>query len=250
MSPPIIQIEAVSKRFMIYHNKIQSLKDHAINIFKLKKTHQTPAEIFWVLRDIDLQVQAGETIGLLGHNGSGKSTLLRLVAKIMLPTSGKITVRGKVAPMIELGLGFHPELTGEENIYLNASLYGLTRRQIDLIYEKIVDFSELRHFIDTPVKNYSSGMQARLGFSIAVHLDPEILLVDEVLAVGDERFQKKCYEKIQSFKRLGKTIVFVSHSIKTVQELCDRAYLLDHGRMIAEGSVSSVSERYSAVQLV
>lgn len=249
-NPSAIELRRVSKRFVIHHNKPTTLKERILRSFSERTKDRSQLEIFWALKDVSLQVARGETVGLIGLNGSGKSTLLRLIAKILVPTEGEVIVRGKVAPMTELGLGFHQELTGEENIYLSASLYGLSRREIRVIYEEIVEFSELSHFIDVPVKNYSSGMYARLGFSIAVHLDPEILLIDEVLAVGDERFQKKCFDKMQELKRKGKTIAFVSHEMKTVQKLCDRAYLLEQGRIASEGSVELVAARYRNLQTV
>lgn len=237
-----IEVRHVWKRFTIRHNRADSLKERFVGLFN--RRYRERREIFWALREINLTVEPGEALGLIGPNGSGKSTLLRLIARTLYPTQGEIIVRGRVAPMIEIGVGFHQELTGHENIYLNASLYGLTRREVDRLYRDIVEFSELGEFIDVPVKNYSTGMYARLGFSIAVHLDPDILLIDEVLAVGDERFQKKCMERMMEFRRRGKTILFVSHNATAVKQLCDRAYLLAQGMVVALGGVASVLEAY------
>lgn len=250
MGLPVIELRHVGKRFVIYHTRATSLKERVLRFFSETVVEHHHPEIFWALKDVSLQITAGEMVGLVGPNGSGKSTLLRVIARIFPPTEGEVFVRGRIASLIELGLGFHPELTGEENIYLNASLYGLTRRDIEGIYSDIVEFSELGHFIDTPVKNYSSGMQARLGFSIAVHLDPDILLSDEVLAVGDAAFTRKCLEKMQGFKRSGKTIIFVSHNLEAVRQMCDRAYLLMQGRVVAEGPVGRVIEQYQNLQSV
>lgn len=239
-----IEVRDVWKRFIIRHNRADSLKERFIGLFN--KRYRERHEVLWALREINLTVEPGEALGVIGPNGSGKSTLLSLIAGTLYPTRGEIIVRGRVAPMIQIGAGFHHELTGQENIYLNASLYGLTRREVDRIYNDIVDFSELEEFIDVPVKNYSTGMYARLGFSIAVHLDPDILLIDEVLAVGDERFQKKCLERMMELRRRGKTIVFVSHSLETVKKLCDCACLLMRGEIVAMGHVSEVLEAYTA----
>lgn len=239
---PAIEARNVWKRFIIRHNRSDSLKERFLGLFHRRYREQ--CEPFWALRDISFTVERGEALGLIGPNGSGKSTLLRLIARTLYPTKGEIIVRGRVAPMIDLGAGFHHELTGQENIYLNASLYGLTRREVDRIYNDIVEFSELGEFIDVPVKNYSTGMYARLGFSIAVHLDPDILLIDEVLAVGDERFQQKCLERMMEFRRRGKTIVFVSHSAAAIQRLCDQACLLSHGGIQGIGDIANILELY------
>ncbi len=237
-----IEVRDVWKQYIIRHNRSDALKTKFLGLFH--ERYRERREAFWALKGVSLTVEQGEAVGLMGPNGSGKSTLLYLIARTLYPTRGEIVVRGRVAPMIEIGLGFHPELTGEENVYLNASLYGLTREEIDEIYPRIVEFSELEGFIDAPIKNYSTGMQARLGFSIAVHLDPDILLIDEVLAVGDERFQEKCLERMMEFRRQGKTILFVSHSVEAVKKLCDRACLLAHGEVIAVGDVARVLEAY------
>lgn len=239
---PAIEIRDVWKRYVIRHNRNDALKTRFLGLFH--RRHRERREEFWALKGVNLAVERGEALGLIGPNGSGKSTLLYLIARTLYPTRGEIVVRGRVAPMIEIGLGFHPELTGRENVYLSASLYGLTRVEIDRFYDDIVEFSELGEFIDAPIKNYSTGMQARLGFSVAVHLDPDILLIDEVLAVGDEHFQKKCMERMEEFRRRGKTIVFVSHSAEAVKLLCDRACLLSHGEIVEIGEVAKVLEVY------
>ncbi len=201
----------------------------------------------WALRDVNLEIKEGETFGLLGHNGSGKSTLLKCMAGILRPTEGQIRTRGRLAAMLELGTGFHPDLTGRENVYLSASILGLSRSHIDSVFDDIVDFSELEPFIDNQVKHYSSGMYVRLGFAVAIHMDPEILLVDEVLAVGDEAFQAKCLGRIREFQDEGRTIVIVTHTIDTVPQVCDRAAVLDHGELVMTGApgeaVRSLRER-------
>ncbi|NNN10650.1 MAG: ABC transporter ATP-binding protein [Acidimicrobiaceae bacterium] len=224
-----VQVVDVSKRFRLYKEKMTSLKERVIHLGKV------PYEEFWALRDINIEVQEGETLGLIGHNGSGKSTLLKCIAGILLPSSGEIRVRGRVAAMLELGAGFHPELSGRDNIYLNASLLGMPKREVDRRFDDIVDFSELGGFIENQVKFYSSGMYTRLGFAVAVNMDPDVLLIDEVLAVGDENFQRKCLDKVNSFQKEGRTIVFVSHSADLVRAVCDRAYVLDHSKVVGGG---------------
>ena len=200
----------------------------------LRMGHGT-AEPFEALRDVNLEIAAGQTIGLIGHNGSGKSTLLKILTGILRPTTGTVEVNGRVSSLLELGAGFNGELSGRDNIYLNASLLGLSRKETDGLFDSIVEFSELEEFIDNPVKHYSSGMYVRLGFAVAVHVDPDILLVDEVLAVGDEAFARKCLDKIAEFQREGRTILFVTHSLSLVDEICDRGVVLDHGRVVFDG---------------
>lgn len=241
--PAAIEIDSVSKHFRLYHEKYTSLKERVIHLNRI------PYEEFWALKDISFDVNWGETVGLVGHNGSGKSTLLKCIAAILQPTSGEIRVRGRVAAMLELGAGFHPELSGRENIYLNAALLGVAKKDIDLRFDDIVEFSELGPFIDNQVRYYSSGMYTRLGFAVAVNVDPDILLVDEVLAVGDENFQRKCFDKVEEFQREGRTIVFVSHSPDIVRRVCDRAYVLDHGIVVGEGTAPeaiSILREYQA----
>jgi ABC-2 type transport system ATP-binding protein len=198
------------------------------------------AEDFWALRDVSFRVPEGGSLGLIGHNGSGKTTLLKIVAGILRPTSGVVRQRGRLAALLELGAGFHPELTGRENVYLNASFLGLSKRETDAAYDAIVAFAELRDFMDNQVKFYSSGMLVRLGFAVAVHVDPEVLLIDEVLAVGDEAFQAKCLDRIGQFQRDGRTIVLVTHALDTVTQICDRAVMLHHGEVHAAGAPADV----------
>jgi ABC-2 type transport system ATP-binding protein len=193
------------------------------------------AEPFQALQGVDLEIAAGQTVGLIGHNGSGKSTLLKILTGILRPTTGTVEVNGRVSSLLELGAGFNGELSGRDNIYLNASLLGLSRKETDGLFDSIVEFSELGEFIDHPVKHYSSGMYVRLGFAVAVHVDPDILLVDEVLAVGDEAFARKCLDKIAEFQREGRTILFVTHSLNLVDEICDRGIVLDHGKVVFDG---------------
>ena len=245
IEPHAIEIRGVSKAFVLRHNRARNLKVRLLGVFHSR--HREQHELFWALRDVDLTVRKGEYLGLIGPNGSGKSTLLRIMASIFRPTSGRVVVRGQVAPMIELGVGFHPELTGRQNVYLNTSLYGLSARETDAIYQEILAFSELEKFVDVAVKNYSTGMYARLGFSVAVHLRPDILLVDEVLAVGDEPFQRKCLRRIDELRRTGTTIILVSHSMETIEQMCDRACLLVRGRLDAEGEPARIVERYREV---
>jgi ABC-2 type transport system ATP-binding protein len=230
---PAIEVRDVSKRFRIYREKPTSLKQRLL-------TSRSRAEDFWALRDVALEVGEGSTFGLIGHNGSGKTTLLKCVAGILRPTSGAILQRGRLAALLELGAGFHPELTGRENVYLNASFLGLSRKQTDAAFDDIVAFAELEQFIDTEVKFYSSGMLVRLGFAVAVHVEPDVLLIDEVLAVGDEAFQAKCLNRVREFQREGRTIVLVTHALDTVTEICDRAAMLHHGELHAIGMPAEV----------
>jgi len=228
-SPVVLRGRAVSKRFVIRKDK--ALKERIVN-FGRSNRHK---DDFWALSDVDFEITAGSTVGLVGANGSGKSTLLKVIGGILQPNKGVVEHRGTIAALLELGAGFHPDLTGRENVYLNGSILGLSRKQIDEHFDDIVDFSEIGEFIDTQVKFYSSGMYVRLAFAIAVHVDPDILLVDEVLAVGDEPFQRKCMDKIREFQAEGRTIVFVTHSTEQVLELCHRAIVLSHGRVVFDG---------------
>jgi len=229
MTTEIVNVENVSKRFVLHQHR--SVKERVVD-FRGRNRHRHD---FWALRDIDLSVPLGSTVGLVGHNGSGKSTLLKVIGGIIEPTTGTVTRRGRMAALLELGAGFHPDLTGRENVYVNASILGLTRKETDRYFDDIVEFSGIEEFIDTQVKFYSSGMYVRLAFAVAVHVDPDLLLVDEVLAVGDEPFQKKCMDKIASFQREGRTIVLVSHSASQVGALCDRVIVMDHGKMVFDG---------------
>lgn len=235
---PAVSIEDVSKRYRLYREKATSLKE-TITRFRRARYDE-----FWALRDISLEVPQGSVYGFIGHNGSGKSTLLRLVAGVQTPNEGRIATNGRISALLELGAGFHPDLTGRENVYLNAAILGLTRREIDRRFDDIVDFSGLSEFIDTPVKVYSSGMYVRLGFSVAVHVNPDILIIDEVIAVGDEEFQRRCFEHIYELRQRDVTIVMVTHSLGLVRSMCDRAAWLDHGHLRAEGPAAEVVVGY------
>jgi ABC-2 type transport system ATP-binding protein len=228
-----IGVEDLSKRFRIFRERPTSIKQRIL-------TSHSRAEDFWALRDVAFDIAEGSTFGLIGHNGSGKTTLLKCVAGILRPTTGTIRQRGRLAALLELGAGFHPELTGRENVYLNASFLGLSRKETDRAYEGIVEFAELETFMDNQVKFYSSGMLVRLGFAVAVHVEPEVLLIDEVLAVGDEAFQAKCIERVRRFQGEGRTIVLVTHALDTVRTICDRAAMLHHGRLHALGAPDDV----------
>lgn len=228
--PDLIRVNSVSKRFVV--RKDNSLKERLVTLGRAGRRHR---EDFWALKDVDITIGAGTTVGLIGHNGSGKSTLLKVIGGIIDPTMGDVERRGRVAALLELGAGFHPDLTGRENVFLNASILGLSRDETEARLDDILAFASIGEFIDTQVKFYSSGMYVRLAFAVAVHTDPDLLLVDEVLAVGDEAFQRKCMDKIRSFQDEGRTIVLVTHSLGQVVELCDRAVLLHHGEVKFDG---------------
>lgn len=231
-APTIVEVQGVSKRFTV--NRHKSIKERLVD----SATERRHRSDFWALRDISLDIEAGTTVGLVGHNGSGKSTLLKTIGGIIEPTSGSVRRRGRMAALLELGAGFHPDLTGRENVYLNAAILGLNQREIDRYFDAIVDFSGIEEFIDTQVKFFSSGMYVRLAFAVAVHVNPDLLLVDEVLAVGDAPFQEKCVAKIAEFQREGRTIVVVSHSAPQIDSLCDRVVVLDHGEMQFDGDTA------------
>lgn len=237
-----IEFRDISKKFTLDYQRPRSWQGALVNA--LRRQPRLPPESFWALRNVGFQVGAGESVALIGTNGSGKSTALKLIAHILTPTSGALTVNGRVAALLELGAGFHPDLTGRENIALNGSILGLSRRFIHRQIDEIIAFSELERFIDVPVRNYSSGMLMRLGFSVATAFQPEILLVDEVLAVGDQAFQDRCLRRIREIQASGATIVMVSHDLNTVQMLCDRAIWLDDGRLCADGPPAEVAARY------
>lgn len=244
MVPANIQIVNVSRAFTIRHNTTHSLKSRVIGMFN--ERYREEKETLWALRDVSLDILPGEAFGLIGRNGSGKSTLLKIIAGIYPPTQGEVYLPDsiRIGTMIELGVGFHPDLTGKENVFLGASIHGLTRKEIKAIYDDIVEFSELRNFMDTPIKNYSSGMHARLGFALAVNLNPDMLIIDEVLAVGDEAFQRKCVKEIEKFRANAKTILFVSHNAEEVRKICDRACVLDQGFVNYIGNAAQAIERY------
>ncbi|MEA9998293.1 ABC transporter ATP-binding protein [Cryobacterium sp. RTS3] len=229
-TPDIVVIDNVSKRFVL--RKDNSLKERLVTFGRSGRRHR---EIFWALQNVSTTIQAGHTVALIGHNGSGKSTLLKVIGGILDPTSGQVSRRGRIAALLELGAGFHPDLTGRENVFLNASIMGLSRQETEDQFEDILSFSGIGEFIDTQVKFYSSGMYVRLAFAVAVHTNPDLLLVDEVLAVGDEAFQRKCLDKIRSFQEEGRTIILVTHSLGQVTELCDRAILLNKGEVVFDG---------------
>lgn len=237
----IIQFDCVSKKFIIRREQPRSFQELALSLFR---RNDGSREEFWALRDISFTVERGETVGFIGPNGAGKSTVLKLVSRIIEPTSGRIKVNGRVGALLELGAGFHPDLTGRENVFLNGSILGLSRTDIRRKLDEIIAFAELERFIDVPVKRYSSGMYVRLGFSVAVHTDPEVLLVDEVLAVGDQNFQHKCLERILELQQQGITICFVSHGLETVRRLCSQAIWLDHGVVRAAGDVDDTVSAY------
>ena len=233
----VVDAQSVSKQFLLRHNATVELKVRFLSLLHSK--HRQSIEEFWALKNVSLRVQQGEAIGLVGRNGSGKSTLLKLIAAIHRPTTGRMLVRrgAKISSMIELGVGFHPELTGRENVFLNAAIHGLNRSAIESIYDAVVDYSGLAHFIDVPIKNYSSGMHMRLGFAIAANLDPEILLLDEIFAVGDADFQQRCTATVKTFLSQGKTLMFVSHSSPAIRSICRRVCVLERGELAFDGDL-------------
>jgi ABC-type polysaccharide/polyol phosphate transport system ATPase subunit len=235
-----VEASGVSKRFRLYHERNQSLKA------AFMRGRRAKFDEFWALQDVDLHIPTGKTFGLIGHNGSGKSTLLKCLAGILVPDRGSIAVNGRVSALLELGAGFHPELSGRDNVYLNGSILGMSKKQIDRQFDEIVDFAGLETFIDSPVKNYSSGMYVRLGFSVAINVDPEILMVDEVLAVGDESFQRKCMDKFAEFQDQGRTVIIVSHALGTMRTMCDEVAWLDHGKLVAVGKPGDLVDEYTA----
>jgi lipopolysaccharide transport system ATP-binding protein len=237
-----IVVDNISKRFRIPHEKKTTLFQNLVGLVK----RQLDYEEFWALRDVSFEVGHGETLGIIGRNGSGKSTLLKMLARVMYPDSGSMSVNGRLASFLELGIGFQPELTAKENVYIYSSILGVGRRQVDRMYDDIFDFAELRKFENMKLKNFSSGMYLRLAFATAIHTEPEILLIDEVFAVGDKPFQKKCTEKINELRTNGKTIVFVSHALDAVKELCQRSLLLESGRIVSTGETPKVLDEYLA----
>ncbi|MBI1884587.1 MAG: ABC transporter ATP-binding protein [Chlamydiae bacterium] len=235
-----IKVENLGKRFRLKQDRGRSVKSSLLGLFRRSDLEKS----LWALRNISFEVSPGETLGIIGANGAGKSTLLCLIAQTMRPTEGSVQISGRVSSLLELGAGFHPELTGRENIYLNGSILGLSKKQMDERYESIVDFAELKDFIHLPVKHYSSGMYVRLGFSVAVEVNPDVLLLDEILAVGDETFRKKCLKKISDFKRAGKAMLAVSHDLETVKTISDRVLLIDKGKQIQLGEPGKVVDDY------
>jgi lipopolysaccharide transport system ATP-binding protein len=258
---PVISVENLSKRYIIGHQteaRYTSLRDVLTNgakriAHKLAHPFITPIpnpthEEFWALKDVSFDIQQGDRVGIIGRNGAGKSTLLKILSRITEPTSGKVSIRGRVASLLEVGTGFHPELSGRENIFLNGAILGMSKAEITKQFDAIVDFAEVERFLDTPVKHYSSGMYVRLAFAVAAHLEPEILIVDEVLAVGDAQFQRKCLGKMGAFKEDGRTVIFVSHNIGAVNALCTRVLFVDNGTLLMDGDPNVVSHKYLSSQ--
>lgn len=239
-SQVVVSIENVSVKYRVPHERISTFKEYAIRSIQRRVTFDE----FYALHDVSLQVRASEVFGVIGRNGAGKSTLLRVISQVMRPSSGRVWRLGRVAPLLELGAGFHPELTGKENVFLNGALLGHSRAEMSSRFDEIVEFAELAEFIDTPLRNYSSGMAARLGFAVATAIQPDVLIVDEVLSVGDERFQEKCTGRIDQFRSSGATILLVSHNANLVQSLCNRAVWLDKGVIKAIGNAAEVVARY------
>ena len=257
MSRTVIQVQNLSKRYRLglKEKQAETLAGQVVNLLnapwqnlkRLRELNQFGKEdesVFWALKDVSFEVKEGEVLGIIGKNGAGKSTLLKILSQITEPTSGKIEIHGRVASLLEVGTGFHPELSGRENIYMNGTILGMTRREIDSKLDEIIEFSGVEKFIDTPVKFYSSGMKVRLGFSVAAHLDPEILIIDEVLAVGDYEFQSKCLGKMKAVAKEGRTVLFVSHNLEAVKSLCSRALLLDDGKIPFDGFPLDVIKAY------
>jgi lipopolysaccharide transport system ATP-binding protein len=245
MTDTVIRVEAIGKRYRVgERERYVALRDVLANAMRLRGRSKQPKDFVWAVRDVSFEVKTGEVVGLIGRNGAGKTTLLKLLARITRPTSGSAEIHGRVGSLLEVGTGFHPELTGRENIYLSGAILGMSKKEIDRKYDEIVAFAEVERFIDTPLKHFSSGMQMRLAFAVAAHLEPEILLVDEVLAVGDIAFQKKCLGKMQQVSNSGHTVIFVSHNVAAVTRLCARCILLDHGRILKDGLTSEVMNTY------
>jgi len=248
---PIIKVENLSKRYRIgarqsAHTTLRESLAEALRdpLKRLRRNGHAAGEMVWALKDVSFEVKQGEVVGIIGRNGAGKSTLLKILSQITEPTAGRVELHGRVGSLLEVGTGFHPELTGRENIFLNGAILGMKRAEIERKFDEIVAFSEIEKFIDTPVKRYSSGMYLRLAFSVAVHLDPEILVMDEVLAVGDSAFQQKCLDKMQEIRQQGRTILFVSHSMPAVTRLCERVILIDKGQVLSDGPAYEVVSTY------
>jgi ABC-type polysaccharide/polyol phosphate transport system ATPase subunit len=252
MTDPVIRVEALGKRYRIgERERYFALRDVLANAIKapLRRSRKKPANFLWALHDFSLEIREGEVVGLIGRNGAGKTTLLKILARITRPTKGYADVRGRVGSLLEVGTGFHPELTGRENVYMSGAILGMKKREIERKFDEIVAFAGVGRFIDTPLKHFSTGMQMRLAFAVAAHLEPEILLVDEVLAVGDLEFQKRCLGKMHEVSRTGRTIVFVSHQMNHIRRLCEKAYWLDSGQLRREGPAKEVVNEYEAAAL-
>jgi ABC-2 type transport system ATP-binding protein len=240
MTEPAIIVSSVSKDFLLPHLRQTTIKSRVLSLFRRSHT----MEVQHVLHEVSFAVQRGEFFGIVGRNGSGKSTLMKIIASIYPPSSGEVSVFGRIVPFIELGVGFNPELSGRENVYLNGALLGFSVRQVEAMYDDIVSFAELENSMDQKLKNYSSGMQVRIAFSLATRAQADILLVDEVLAVGDAAFRQKCFDHFQALKQVGKTIVFVTHDMNSVRQFCDRVILIEGGRIVAEGAAEEIAAKY------
>ena len=258
MSDIVIKAEGIGKCYLIDHEsggRYVSLRDVIADktkglwskILSPRSRRHKAIEKLWALKDVSFEVRRGEKIGIIGRNGAGKSTLLKILSRIIEPTQGRVSIKGKVASLLEVGTGFHPELTGRENIYLNGAILGMTRQEIKRKFDAIVDFAEVEKFLDTPVKRFSSGMYVRLAFAVAAHLEPDILEVDEVLAVGDAQFQKKCLGKMEDVSKMGRTVLFVSHNMAAINQLCNKGILLDKGRIIRFDKVNKVVSEYLSI---
>ncbi len=241
----VIRLDGVSVCYRAPNERISTFKEYAIRWVQGRIQHS----LFWALRDINLEINRGEAFGIIGHNGAGKSTLLKVIARVLRPTHGRVRVFGRVVPLLELGAGFHPELSGRENIILNGAIFGFTQSEMGEKINRIIDFAELPQFIDAPMRTYSSGMWARLGFAVATDVEPDILILDEVLSVGDEAFQRKCLTRIESFRQKQATILLVSHNTTLIEEICQNAAWLDHGVVKAVGDARQVGEMYRASQV-
>jgi homopolymeric O-antigen transport system ATP-binding protein len=248
MATPAIRVEGLGKRYRLAHGqaraRYRTLRESLTGLVSAPFRKRSTVEEFWALNDVSFEVQPGEVVGIIGRNGAGKSTLLKILSRITKPTTGRVEINGRVGSLLEVGTGFHPELTGRENIYLNGSILGMSRKEIDRKFDEIVAFAEVKKFLDTPVKRYSSGMYVRLAFAVAAHLEPEILIVDEVLAVGDAEFQKKCLGKMGDVARQGRTVLLVSHQLDAVRRLCEHAALFERGCLKLQGSTAQVLDGY------
>jgi len=242
MSEPVIKVDSVSMMFNLNRDNVLGLKEYVVKAFK----GQLHYDEFWALRDVSFEVMRGEVLGIMGLNGSGKSTLLKLIAGVFKPSLGRINIKGEIAPLLELGAGFDPEFSAKENVYMNGAIFGHSPHYMKGIYDEIMEFAELWEFENVPIKNFSSGMRARLGFAIATNVKPDVLILDEVLGVGDYLFKKKCENRINELLSSGATVLIVSHSAETIRETCTRALLLEKGKMICEGSVDEVAEVYTS----
>jgi ABC-type polysaccharide/polyol phosphate transport system ATPase subunit len=241
---PAIEFQSVSKSFRMDRERPRAFQELFISLLRRKRKEEVDAGLYWALRDISFRIEPGETVGLVGSNGAGKSTTLKLISRIIQPNSGRVHVSGRLSALLELGAGFHPELSGRDNIFLNGTVMGMSRRAIEYKLDEIIEFADIGEFIDVPVKDYSSGMQARLGFAVAVHLDPQIVLVDEALSVGDQAFQQKCNERMLEMRRAGITMLYVSHSLDSVEQICRRAIWLDHGTVRMDDDAFKVANAY------